>query len=63
VVRTLSRNTALAQKALAQLVAGMDTWEGDFAAHHALQGALITDLEAIPAETKEKLALLVDGYL
>lgn len=63
VVRTLSRNTALAQKALAQLLVTMDDWEGDFAAHHALQSALITDLEAIPAETKAKLALLVDAYL
>ena len=63
VVRTLQRNTAVAQEALAHLVAEMDTWADDLPVHHALRDALITERDAIPAATREKLAPLVDAYL
>jgi 5'-methylthioadenosine phosphorylase len=63
VIRTLQRNTELAQQALDQMVAVMDTWEGDFPAHHSLRGSLITSEDAIPAAIRQKLAPLVDDYL
>jgi 5'-methylthioadenosine phosphorylase len=63
VVRVLLGNTETAQKAIGQLVQQMDTWAGDFPVHHALQGALITERTLIPAETKERLKLLVGKYL
>jgi 5'-methylthioadenosine phosphorylase len=63
VVRVLQGNTETAQKAIGQLVQQMDTWAGDFPAHHALQNALITRRSFISAETKERLKLLVGNYL
>lgn len=63
VIRILLGNTALAQKAIALLVEDMGNWEGDFAVHHALRDALITDRSLIPAELKDNLAPLVGKYL
>jgi 5'-methylthioadenosine phosphorylase len=63
VIRVLHGNTALAQQAIGHLVAHMADWTGDFAVHHALQDALITDRSRIPAEAKDRLGLLVGKYL
>lgn len=63
VIRVLQGNTEVAQKALAHLVEHMAEWAGDFAAHHALKDAIITDRSRISPETKEKLGLLVGKYL
>ncbi|HSM58529.1 MAG TPA: S-methyl-5'-thioadenosine phosphorylase [Candidatus Sulfomarinibacteraceae bacterium] len=63
VIRTLQKNTTLAQDAISRLVQGMASWEGDFRAHHGLRDAIITGVDHIPAETREKLAPLVDKYL
>jgi 5'-methylthioadenosine phosphorylase len=63
VIRTLQQNTTIAQEAIARMAAQMEDWSGDFAAHHALKDALITDRSRIPAEMKEKLSLLVGHYL
>lgn len=64
VVRTLRRNTQLAQTAIGHLVRDYEAWAGgDYPAHHALQDAIITSPEHITAETREKLAPLVSKYL
>jgi 5'-methylthioadenosine phosphorylase len=63
VIRVLQGNTEVAQKALAHLVEHMAEWAGDFAAHHALKDAIITDRSRISPKTKEKLGLLVGKYL
>lgn len=63
VIKVLQGNTKIAQEAISHLVANMDSWAGDFAAHHALKDALITDRAQIRQETKDKLALIVSKYL
>lgn len=63
VIRTLLGNTALAQKSINHLVEHMDEWAGDFAAHHALKDALITDRSKITASKRAQLAPLVSKYL
>ncbi|MFO7683572.1 MAG: S-methyl-5'-thioadenosine phosphorylase [Chloroflexota bacterium] len=63
VIRTLLGNTELAQKSISHLAATMDNWAGNFAAHHALKDALITDRKLVPAAKKAELAPLVSGYL
>ena len=62
VVRTLFNNTALAQKAIQVLVEKLPP-ETPCDCQHALQDAIITRPERIPAETRKKLSLLVDKYL
>lgn len=61
VVRTLMRNTQLAQKAIKILVETLA--QEDCACHHTLQDAIITHRERIPSETAHKLDLLVGKYL
>ena len=63
VIQTLLGNAELAQKSISHLVARMDEWGGDFAAHHALKDALITDRNYIPARKRAELAPLVGKYL
>jgi 5'-methylthioadenosine phosphorylase len=63
VVRTLHHNTKIAQAAIAEMAKTMREWQGDFAAHHTLQDALITSPEHIDAMVRSELALLVDNYL
>lgn len=63
VIRILLANTALAQQAIAHLVADMDNWAGDFPVHHTLRDALITNRDLIPAQLKRDLAPLVEKYL
>lgn len=63
VIRTLLKNTKLAQDGISYLAAHMDEWAGDYPVHHGLRDALITDRSKIPAEVKEALAPLVGKYL
>jgi 5'-methylthioadenosine phosphorylase len=63
VIRVLQGNTAVAQKAISRLVARFDDWRADFAAHSNLRDTLITNPDHIPPAMRQKLALLVDGYL
>jgi 5'-methylthioadenosine phosphorylase len=63
VVRTLQANTIVAQAAISRLVEQFDDWRAEFAAHNNLKNALITNPAHIPQATRQKLALLVDGYL
>jgi len=62
VVRTLQQNTAHAQQALRNLI---EEWDPpvDCACHRALENVIMTRPEMIPAETRQKLDLLVRKYL
>lgn len=63
VIRVLQQNTAVAQAAIGQMVAEMDEWAGDFAAHHGMKDAIITDRSRIPAHSRRELAPLIGHYL
>ncbi|MCD4673201.1 MAG: S-methyl-5'-thioadenosine phosphorylase [Anaerolineaceae bacterium] len=62
VIRTLRKNTEIAQQALRNLV---KDWEEppDCACHHALANTIITQPDKIPAGTRQNLDLLVRKYL
>lgn len=62
VIAVLNRNTALAQQAVANL-AGSPYVAPTCECGSALKTALITDPRRIPAETRQRLSLLVDRYL
>jgi len=62
VVRTLNKNTEIAQQAIRNLVAGLPA-ANSCACQSSLATALITDPGIIPPETKQKLGLLVSKYL
>jgi 5'-methylthioadenosine phosphorylase len=62
VIQTLNKNTAIAQEAV-RVLAGKLTQERHCECGHALATALITHKDAIPAETRQKLDLLVNKYL
>ncbi len=55
--------TTITQQTIARLAQTMETWAGDFAAHHALEGAILTRPDAIPEPIKVALAPLVGKYL
>lgn len=63
VLQVLRGNTALAQRAISHIARTMDEWAGDFAAHHNLKDALITDRSHIPDVLKVALKPLVGKYL
>lgn len=62
VIRTLMRNTEVAQKAVELLLDQLDG-KSDCACSHALADAIITQKDRIPPQTRQKLGLLVDKYL
>lgn len=61
VIRTLMRNTEVAQKAVQGLVENLNI--EDCACQHALKDAIITARERISPEARRKLSLLVGHYL
>jgi 5'-methylthioadenosine phosphorylase len=63
VVRVLQQNTALAQQAIRALVPELARVERTCECGDALATAIITDRDAIPEETKERLAPIVGKYL
>lgn len=63
VIRTLNANTAHAQNAIATLVQRLAAPQPDCSCQHALENALMTSRDRIPAETRERLALLTSKYL
>jgi 5'-methylthioadenosine phosphorylase len=65
VIRTLSKNTSLAKRAISLLVRRKQQWEGEFSAHQAMQGALglVGDWDMIPSSVKEELAPLIHNYM
>jgi 5'-methylthioadenosine phosphorylase len=62
VIQTLNKNTAIAQEAV-RILARQLKHERDCDCEHALATALITHKDVIPAETRQKLDLLVNKYL
>ena len=62
VIQTLNKNTAIAQEAV-RILARQLKHERDCDCEHALATALITHKDVIPAETRQKLDLLVHKYL
>ena len=62
VIAILNQNTEVAQSAVRILVADFDT-EQDCQHHHALANAIITDRKKIPADTLEKLNLIIGKYI
>ncbi len=63
VLQTLSANVDLAQAALIRLAERLAGGVDDCACYHALETALITAQDRIPAETRERLRPLVGKYL
>src|SRR5690606_32834481 len=63
VVQTLNANVRLAQRALLGVVERLADEIEDCACYHALETALITDPRRIPADTRQRLDLLVGKYL
>ena len=61
VIQTLNQNTAVAQAAV-RILAGNLKPERDCDCSQALASALITRKDAVPAETRQKLDLLVNKY-
>ena len=62
VIQTLNQNTAVAQEAV-RILARLLKSERECDCSHALASALITRKDAVPAETRQKLDLLVNKYL
>jgi 5'-methylthioadenosine phosphorylase len=62
VIEILNRNAEIAQEAIRNLVSSIDP-DGSCECQDALADALITDPGVIPAETRQRLAPLVDKYL
>ncbi len=62
VIKTLMKNTTLAQKAIVSLAAHADL-DGDCECHHALKDALITNPTMISSEARQRLKLLISKYL
>ncbi len=62
VIQTLNKNTQKAREAIRNLVRGLKT-ERACKCGEALASALISDAKVIPAETRQKLDLLVGKYL
>jgi len=61
VIQTLNKNTQKAQEAIRNLVRGLKS-ERTCECGNALSTALITDPNAVPGETLQKLGLLVNKY-
>ncbi len=63
VIANLQRNAINAQKAIRETVARLAAHPPESEAHSALQHAILTPLKRVPAETKEKLKLLLEKYI
>jgi 5'-methylthioadenosine phosphorylase len=62
VIETLQHNTQVAQESISNLVSSLNT-DRSCDCQEALAAALITHPEAVPAETRQRLDLLVRKYL
>jgi 5'-methylthioadenosine phosphorylase len=62
VIDVLMKNTTVAQKTIELLVQDMDSWTGDYAVHHALKDAFLTDRTVISEDTIQKYRLLIGKY-
>ncbi|MDG2303874.1 MAG: S-methyl-5'-thioadenosine phosphorylase [Candidatus Binatia bacterium] len=61
ILEVLRANARLAAKTVGELAATLPA--GDCACRHALDGAIISDLAAIPAEARERLRVIAGKYL
>jgi 5'-methylthioadenosine phosphorylase len=62
-IATLNRNTALAQRVIADVVASLADAERNCECRHALGSAFITQRDLIPREEIERLGPIVSKYL
>lgn len=62
VVKTLQKNTEIAQQTILKLIENLGEHQ-DCSCNHALENAIITAKPAINKKTQKKLGLLVDKYL
>jgi 5'-methylthioadenosine phosphorylase len=62
IVAVMHQNSANAEKVVRAAVAAMPT-EKTCACSSALKYAILTDRKVIPAETRQRLALLLEKYL
>lgn len=63
VIGNLQKNAVNAQKVIQEVVRRLNENPPESEAHSALKYAIITQLDKAPAETKEKLSLLLEKYL
>jgi 5'-methylthioadenosine phosphorylase len=65
VIQISAKNLETAQKAIRSLVREKKNWEGDFAAHHAMEGALalVSDWSKVSADLREELSPLIGKYI
>ena len=65
VIQILAKNLELARGAIKLLVQSKEQWEGNFAAHHAMEGALalVSDWGKVPESTREDLWPLIGRYI
>ena len=65
VIQILSTNLKIAQRAIKILVESKQEWEGNFVAHHAMEGALalVSDWSRVPAKTRVDLDPLIGSYV
>ncbi len=65
VIQISAENLETAQKAISSLIEAKMDWEGNFAAHRAMEGALalISDWSKVPADTREKLSPFIGRYI
>lgn len=63
VIENLHRNASNAQKVIQETVRRLQKNPPVSSAHSALKYAILTPLNKVPPETREKLALLLDKYL
>ncbi len=63
VIGTLNANAVHAQQAIVNLVQSLAAPQPDCSCQHALENALMTARDRIPAETRERVALLTSKYL
>jgi 5'-methylthioadenosine phosphorylase len=62
VIETMHRNLATAQQALAHIIESLDE-DADCTCHHALDNAIMTDPQAIPAEVRARLQPIAGRHL
>jgi 5'-methylthioadenosine phosphorylase len=63
VIANLQRNAINAQKVIRETVNRINANPPKSSAHSALQYAILTQLNKVPAATLEKLKLLINKYL
>jgi 5'-methylthioadenosine phosphorylase len=65
VINILADNLRLAQEAISNLVRAKENWAGNFAAHHAMAGALalVNDWSKVSTDLRQELRPLIGRYI